>query len=237
MGTSRTKCQHVAIIMDGNGRWAEKNSLTRALGHRAGVKSVKRSVEYAIKHGIKVLTVYAFSTENWKRPDEEVSFLMELFYQTIEGQLKSLHKAGIRLSFIGDLSPLSNKLKEKLLGAVEITKDNDVLDLVIAINYGGRQDIVNACQEIAQEVSSGAMSVEDISESYFESKLSLQEFPPVDLLIRTSGEQRISNFLLWQLAYAEFYFAKCHWPDFNEAEFEAALLEYDQRDRRFGGRK
>ncbi len=236
MGTSRAKCQHVAIIMDGNGRWAEKNSLTRALGHRAGVKAVKRSVECAIKHDIKVLTVYAFSTENWKRPVEEVSFLMDLFYQTIEGQLRSLHKAGVRLSFIGDLSPLSDRLKIKLLNAVELTKDNTVLDLVVAINYGGRQEIVNACQSLAQEVINGDLGIEEITEERFEQALSLKDHPPVDLLIRTSGEQRVSNFLLWQLAYAELYFTDCHWPDFDEKEFEAALSEYNRRDRRFGGR-
>ena len=233
---SRAKCQHVAIIMDGNGRWAEKNRLTRALGHRAGVKSVKRSVECAIKHNVKVLTVYAFSTENWKRPKEEVSFLMDLFYQTLEGQLRSLHKAGVRLSFIGDLSQLSEKLKEKLFSAVELTKENDVLDLVVAINYGGRQEIVEACQQLASEVQSGSISVEEITEQRFESALSLKNHPPVDLLIRTSGEQRVSNFLLWQLAYAELYFTECHWPDFGAAEFEAALAEFDRRERRFGGR-
>ncbi len=233
---SIAKCQHVAIIMDGNGRWAEKNRLTRALGHRAGVKSVKRSVECAIKHNVKVLTVYAFSTENWKRPKEEVSFLMDLFYQTLEGQLRSLHKAGVRLSFIGDLSQLSEKLKEKLFSAVELTKENDVLDLVVAINYGGRQEIVEACQQLATEVQSGSISVEEITEQRFESALSLKNHPPVDLLIRTSGEQRVSNFLLWQLAYAELYFTECHWPDFGAAEFEAALAEFDRRERRFGGR-
>ncbi len=233
---SRAKCQHVAIIMDGNGRWAEKNRLTRALGHRAGVKSVKRSVECAIKHDVKVLTVYAFSTENWKRPEEEVSFLMDLFYQTLEGQLRSLHKAGVRLSFIGDLSQLSEKLKEKLFSAVELTKENDVLDLVVAINYGGRQEIVEACQQLASEVQAGSISVEEITEQRFGSALSLKDHPPVDLLIRTSGEQRVSNFLLWQLAYAELYFTECHWPDFGVAEFEAALAEFDRRERRFGGR-
>ncbi len=236
MGINSAKCQHVAIIMDGNGRWAEKNSLTRALGHRAGVKAVKRSVECAIKHDIKVLTVYAFSTENWKRPVEEVSFLMDLFYQTIEGQLKSLHKAGVRLSFIGDLSPLSDRLKQRLLNAVTLTKDNTTLDLIVAINYGGRQEIVNACQVLAQEVLAGELSIDAIDESRFENALSLKDHPPVDLLIRTSGEQRVSNFLLWQLAYAELYFTDCHWPDFGEAEFEAALTEYHRRDRRFGGR-
>lgn len=233
---SRAKCQHVAIIMDGNGRWAEKNRLTRALGHRAGVKSVKKCVECAIKHDVKVLTVYAFSTENWKRPEEEVSFLMDLFYQTLERQLRSLHKAGVRLSFIGDLSQLSEKLKEKLFSAVELTKDNDVLDLVVAINYGGRQEIVEACQQLASEVQAGSISVEEITEQRFESALSLKDHPPVDLLIRTSGEQRVSNFLLWQLAYAELYFTECHWPDFGAAEFEAALAEFDRRERRFGGR-
>lgn len=236
MSESKAHCQHVAIIMDGNGRWAEKNRLTRALGHRAGVKALKKSIKSAIKNQIKVLTVYAFSTENWKRSIEEVSFLMDLFYQTLEGQLKALHKAGVRLSFIGDLTPFSDRLKEKLLAAVDTTQNNTALDLVIAINYGGRQEIVTACQSLAQSVLDGEIEVADITEASFESALSLQTLPPVDLLIRTSGEQRVSNFLLWQLAYAELYFTECHWPDFGEAEFEAALAEFNRRERRFGGR-
>ena len=161
---------------------------------------------------------------------------MDLFYQTVEGQLKSLHKAGVRLSFIGDLSPLSDRLKQRLLNAVTLTKDNTTLDLIVAINYGGRQEIVNACQVLAQEVLAGELSIDAIDESRFENALSLKDHPPVDLLIRTSGEQRVSNFLLWQLAYAELYFTDCHWPDFGEVEFEAALTEYHRRDRRFGGR-
>lgn len=236
MSESRINCEHVAIIMDGNGRWAERNRLTRALGHRAGVKALRRSIECAIKNHVKVLTVYAFSTENWKRPVEEVSFLMDLFYQTLEGQLKALNKAGVRLSFIGDLSPLSDRLKKKLFAAVELTSHNEVIDLVVALNYGGRQEIVNACKTLALEVASGELEVSDIDEARFESALSLQNLPPVDLLIRTSGEQRVSNFLLWQLAYAELYFTNCHWPDFGEAEFEAALAEFNGRERRFGGR-
>ncbi|GGZ79285.1 ditrans,polycis-undecaprenyl-diphosphate synthase ((2E,6E)-farnesyl-diphosphate specific) [Ignatzschineria indica] len=236
MSEGKERCQHVAIIMDGNGRWAERNRLARALGHRAGVKAVKRSVECAIKNGIKVLTVYAFSTENWKRPQEEVSYLMDLFYQTLEGQLKALHRAGVRLSFIGDLSPLSVKLQEKLFAAVELTQDNDVLDFVVAINYGGRQEIVNACKNLAEEVIAGDLEIDEITESRFEKALTMSDLPPVDLLIRTSGEQRISNFLIWQLAYAELYFIDCHWPDFGEKEFEAALAEFYRRERRFGGR-
>lgn len=236
MSESKTNCQHVAIIMDGNGRWAERNRLTRALGHRAGVKALRESIKSAIKNQVKVLTVYAFSTENWKRSDEEVSFLMDLFYQTLEGQLKSLHKAGVRLSFIGDLAPFSDRLKEKLLAAVDYTRNNEVLDLVVAINYGGRQEIVNACQTLATAVQNNEMTIADITESSFESALSLQKLPPVDLLIRTSGEQRVSNFLLWQLAYAELYFTECNWPDFGATEFEAALAEFSRRERRFGGR-
>ncbi len=236
MSESKTNCQHVAIIMDGNGRWAERNRLTRALGHRAGVKALKESIKSAIKNKISVLTVYAFSTENWKRSTEEVSFLMDLFYQTLDGQLKALHKAGVRLTFIGDLTPFSDRLKEKLLKAVEYTQDNEVLDLVVALNYGGRQEIVRACQAIASAVQRNDMSVSDITESSFESALSLQNLPPVDLLIRTSGEQRVSNFLLWQLAYAELYFTDCNWPDFGADEFEAALAEFGRRERRFGGR-
>ncbi len=236
MNESSSNCQHVAIIMDGNGRWAEKNRLTRALGHRAGVKAVRRSVESAIKHQVKVLTVYAFSTENWKRPKDEVSFLMELFHQTIEKQLADLHKADVRLSFIGDISTLSPSLQEKLNKALELTKDNQTLDLVVALNYGGRQEIVNACKAISEKVAKDELTLDEIDEALLTSHLGLHQFPPVDLLIRTSGEQRLSNFLLWQLAYAEFYFTDCHWPDFGDKEFTAALEEFSNRERRFGGR-
>ncbi len=236
MSESNAKCRHVAIIMDGNGRWAEKNRLTRALGHRAGVKAVKRSVEAAIAHQVEALTVYAFSTENWKRSSEEVSFLMDLFYQTLGKQLKALHKANVRLSFIGDLTILDPKLQTKLAEAVALTAENGALDLVVAINYGGRQEIVQACQKLALDVKSGEIEAEEITEDLFDQSLALSHLPPVDLLIRTSGEQRLSNFLLWQLAYAELYFTECHWPDFDETEFAAALTAFYQRERRFGGR-
>lgn len=222
--------------MDGNGRWAERNKISRALGHRAGVKAMRRTVEAAIKYGVKALTVYAFSTENWKRPEEEVSFLMELFYNTLDTQLKELHEADIRLSFIGNLAALPERLHDKLDNAIELTKENTRLDLVVAVNYGGRQEIVEACKTLYKEIERGELKAEELTEERFERALDLADLPPVDLLIRTSGEVRLSNFLLWQLAYAELYFTDCHWPDFSEKEFKAALDEFAQRERRFGGR-
>lgn len=231
-----SKCQHVAVIMDGNGRWAERNKISRALGHRAGVKAMRRTVEAAIKYGVKAVTVYAFSTENWKRPKEEVSFLMELFYNTLDTQLKELHDADIRLSFIGNLTALPERLQEKLAHAITLTSKNQTLDLVVAVNYGGRQEIVEACKQMHLQIVEGELSLDDLTESRFEQALGLAHLPPVDLLIRTSGEVRLSNFLLWQLAYAELYFTDCHWPDFSEEHFKAALDEFAQRERRFGGR-
>ncbi len=236
MSKHESKCQHVAVIMDGNGRWAERNKISRALGHRAGVKAMRRTVEAAIKYGVKALTVYAFSTENWKRPEEEVSFLMELFYNTLDTQLKELHEADIRLSFIGNLAALPERLHDKLDNAIELTKENTRLDLVVAVNYGGRQEIVEACKTLYKEIERGELKAEELTEERFERALDLADLPPVDLLIRTSGEVRLSNFLLWQLAYAELYFTDCHWPDFSEKEFKAALDEFAQRERRFGGR-
>lgn len=235
MTSSEQHCRHVAIIMDGNGRWAKKNSLARTLGHRAGAKAVKRTVKAAIKYGVDVLTVYAFSTENWRRPKDEVTFLMDLFIKTLNSELSELADAGVKLEFIGDLSKLPDAVREKLLEAKEKTQDNETLTLVVAVNYGGRSEIVEAVKSLSQSVINGDMALDAIDEAAVNDHLALSELPEVDLLIRTSGEQRLSNFLLWQLAYSEFYFTDVHWPDFEEAHFKAALDEYYCRERRYGG--
>ncbi|ELV08626.1 di-trans,poly-cis-decaprenylcistransferase [Wohlfahrtiimonas chitiniclastica] len=227
-------CRHVAIIMDGNGRWAKKRFLPRTMGHNAGVKSVKRVVKAAIEHHVEALTLYAFSTENWSRPDEEVSFLVKLFIKTLDRELQSLNEAGVAIHFIGDTHKFPLLLQQKLHQAVELTRNNQQLDLIIALNYGSRAEIVSACKAIAQDVQNKFISLDEVDEVMVSQRLALHDFPPVDLLIRTSGEQRLSNFLLWQLAYAEFYFTECLWPDFNENEFNKALMSFAERERRFG---
>lgn len=227
-------CRHVAIIMDGNGRWAKKRFMPRTVGHQAGVKAVKRVVKAAIENNVEALTLYAFSTENWLRPDEEVGFLFKLFIETLDKELQSLHDEGIAIHFIGDIQKFPHVLQQKLHHAVELTQHNEKLNLIVALNYGARAEIVNACKAIAKDIKNDLFDLDDIDEIMVDQRLALHEFPPVDLLIRTSGEERLSNFLLWQLAYAEFYFTECLWPDFNEEEFYKALLGYKERDRRFG---
>ncbi len=222
--------------MDGNGRWAERNQIARALGHREGVKSVKRVVKAALTHQVEVLTVYAFSTENWKRPQQEVSYLMDLLFKTLVKELDALHKQGVKLSFIGQLQGLPPALQEQLARAKERTKENDALHLVIALNYGSRAEIVDATKSLGSALLKGEISLDEITEERFAQELYLPDLPEVDLLIRTSGELRLSNFLLWQLAYAELYFTECHWPEFGETQFAEALAAYAERDRRFGGR-
>lgn len=227
-------CRHVAIIMDGNGRWAKKRFMPRTVGHKAGVKSVKRVVGAAIENNIEALTLYAFSTENWLRPDDEVSFLVKLFIDTLDRELTSLHDAGVAIHFIGDTQKFPHLLQQKLHAAAELTQNNTKLDLIIALNYGSRSEIVSACKAIAKDIKNELFELDDIDEIMVSQRLALHEFPPVDLLIRTSGEERLSNFLLWQLAYAEFYFTECLWPDFTEVEFNDALKVYAERERRFG---
>lgn len=227
-------CRHIAIIMDGNGRWAKKRFMPRTVGHKAGVKSVKRVVRAAIENNIEALTLYAFSTENWLRPDDEVSFLVKLFIDTLDRELTALHDAGVAIHFIGDTQKFPHLLQQKLHAAVELTQNNTQLDLIIALNYGSRAEIVSACKAIAKDIKNELFELDDIDEIMVSQRLALHEFPPVDLLIRTSGEERLSNFLLWQLAYAEFYFTECLWPDFTEVEFNDALKVYAERERRFG---
>ncbi|MFU2058551.1 polyprenyl diphosphate synthase [Avibacterium volantium] len=227
--------QHVAIIMDGNGRWAKQQGKMRIFGHKNGVAAVRQAVSYARKIGVNVLTLYAFSSENWTRPESEVSALMTLFMQALDLEVKKLHKNNIRLNIIGDKSRFSEKLQQKIEKAEKLTENNTALTLNIAANYGGYWDIVQATKQLATLVKNEQLTLDEITAERFQQHLVTQDQPMVDLLIRTSGEQRVSNFLLWQIAYAEFYFSDVLWPDFNEQEFNQAILVYQQRNRRFGG--
>lgn len=226
--------QHVAIIMDGNGRWAKRKGKIRTFGHKAGVDAVRASVKYAREHDIKALTLFAFSSENWKRPEDEVNVLMDLFNLVLNSEVKKLNKNQVRLKVIGDLSRFESKLVDKIRKAEALTADNQALTLNIAANYGGRWDIVDSAKQLAAKVKTGELAVDDINEDVFNQHISLAELPPLDLLIRTGGEHRISNFLLWQCAYAEFYFTPILWPDFDERAFADAVADFKERQRRFG---
>lgn len=227
--------QHVAIIMDGNGRWAKQKGKLRIFGHQNGVKAVRSAVNFAAKYQVKVLTLYAFSSENWNRPEAEVSALMSLFMKALDSEVKKLHKNNIRLNIIGNKSLFSDRLQQRIAEAEALTAENTGLILNIAANYGGYWDIINATQQLAEQVKQNEISLSDITPERFQRALSTGEQPAVDLLIRTSGEQRISNFLLWQIAYAELFFSPVLWPDFDENSFSEAIVAYQQRDRRFGG--
>lgn len=227
--------QHVAIIMDGNGRWAKQQGKLRIFGHQNGVKAVRNAVDFAARHQIKVLTLYAFSSENWTRPEAEVSALMTLFMQALSREVKKLHKNNIRLKVIGNVSQFSPALQEKIQAAETLTANNSGLILNIAANYGGYWDITQAAQKLASQVQNGELAVSDITTEQMQQALVTENQPQVDLLIRTSGEQRISNFLLWQIAYAELYFTPVLWPDFDHEAFAKAIVAYQQRERRFGG--
>jgi undecaprenyl diphosphate synthase len=223
---------HVAIIMDGNGRWAASRGLPRVAGHRAGVKAVRRSIEAAGRLGVKFLTLFAFSSENWQRPQSEITDLTGLLRQYLRSELNELHEKGVRLKVIGERDRFGPKLAEDLAAAESRTAENEKLTLIMALSYGGRADIVSAAR---RAVASG-LAVEAITEQNFGAWLATDGVPDPDLLIRTSGEQRISNFLLWQTAYSELYFTDVLWPDFGEAEFAGAVLEFSRRERRFGAR-
>jgi undecaprenyl diphosphate synthase len=225
---------HIAIIMDGNGRWARANGQPRHLGHRAGVKATRKVVESVAQRGIRTLTLFAFSSENWNRPSEEVTNLMSLFIEVLKREVDSLHKNGIRIRFIGAREQLSKRLQKMLLAAEEKTAANDRMDLVLAVAYGGRWDITQAVRKIATEIQSGSMAPADITEEDLASRLSLAELSAPDLLIRTGGERRISNFLLWDIAYSEFYFTDTLWPQFDDSDLDEALAFYGKRQRRFG---
>ncbi len=226
--------RHVAIIMDGNGRWAKKRLLPRVAGHRAGVEVVRQVVRACAEKGIEALTLFAFSSENWRRPPKEVSLLMELFLTALQRESQRLHKNNVRLKIIGDRSAFAPRLQEEIAKAEALTRDNTGLTLIIAANYGGRWDVVQAARRLGEEIEAGSLQASDITPELLESYLVLNEFPEPDLFIRTGGEQRISNFLLWHLAYTEFYFTDTLWPDFDGVAFEEALRSYASRQRRFG---
>lgn len=228
---------HIAIIMDGNGRWATKQKMPRLFGHRAGMKTLKKIVEFCTQSPINILTVFAFSTENWKRPDEEILGLMELLEQYLAQETKNLVDNDVKLCFLGNLTTFSTKLQSKIYQSMEETKNNDKLILNIALNYGGRADIVNAVKKCVCNVQSGKLKVEDINEPYFATQLSTGHLPDPELLIRTSAEMRVSNFLLWEIAYSEIWVTPILWPDFNKEHLLKAIAWYSRRDRRFGGLK
>jgi undecaprenyl diphosphate synthase len=226
--------QHVAVIMDGNGRWAKRRGLPRIMGHRRGVDTLKTLLRCCRDWGIGALTAYAFSTENWGRPMEEVDFLMTLFERVLRQELMEMMAENVRIRFVGNLAALPHSLQGEIEQAVTETKDNQGIDFTVATNYGGRQEIVQACRALAAQVQRGELNPEDITEERFSQHLYTAPTHDPDLLIRTSGEMRISNFLLWQLAYAEIYVTDTLWPDFDTSEFHRALVAYQQRDRRFG---
>lgn len=228
---------HVAIILDGNGRWAKKRLLPRNLGHKAGAKAVEDICEDAWNLGIKYLTVYAFSTENWKRPEEEVSALMKLLRNYLVDCIERSNKNNMRVRIIGEKSALSDDIREKIEELEKVTKNNTGLNFTIAINYGSRDEIIRAVKKIGSSLGAGNIKLEDIDSRMIDDSLDTAGIPDPDLLIRTSGEERLSNFLLWQLAYTEFYFTKVLWPDFDKKELVKAIEKYNGRERRFGGVK
>jgi undecaprenyl diphosphate synthase len=225
---------HIAIIMDGNGRWAKQQGMMRIFGHENGTKAVRQVVEASAELGVNNLTLYAFSTENWKRPKREVQTLMKLLVKSLKKEIKTLQDNNIKLQAIGHLQDLPKNAHNELLYVIEKTKDNDNMTLTLALSYGSRNEIVNAIKDISTKVKNNIISVEDIDESIINKHLYTQNLPDVDLLIRTSGEHRISNFLLWQIAYAELYFTDILWPDFKKEDLHEAILNYQNRERRFG---
>ena len=234
MAAEQNTPTHVAVIMDGNGRWARKRALPRHAGHRSGVGAVRETVELAAKRGVSYLTLFAFSSENWSRPREEVSKLMGLFVEALQREVDELHRNNVRLEFIGAREQLQVGLVEKIVSAEAQTRDNTGLRLFVAVAYGGRWDIVQAAQRLAGRVVAGEIAAGDIDDAAIASELQLGDVPDPDLLIRTGGEQRISNFLLWNLAYAELWFCDTLWPDFGEQQFDEALGFYARRQRRYG---
>ncbi len=228
--------KHVAIIMDGNGRWAQKRKLPKALGHKRGAEAVREAIEGAIETGVNYLTIYAFSSENWNRPEDEVSDLMGLLKLYLTKEVKSLHKENVRLRVIGNRDRLSFDIRSRIEAAEELTAHNSRLTLVIALSYGGREEIVCAAQGLAEQVVAGTLKAEEITEDTFASNLLTNDIPDPDLMIRTSGEKRLSNFLLWQCAYAEFLFVDTLWPDFTKQHFVDAVDCFLSRDRRYGVR-
>ena len=225
---------HIAIIMDGNGRWAKARGLPRIAGHKEGAGAVRLTIESAIKYGVRYLTLFSFSSENWKRPIDEVNDLMGLLRRYLRSEIAELHKNGVRLRVIGDRLDLSSDIINLIEDCERRTANNTTLDLVIALSYGSRKELTNTFKILAEKVIAGELNVNEINESAISSYLDTSDIPDPDLLIRTSGEKRVSNFLLWQLAYAELIFIDCLWPDFGESEFESAISEFNRRERRFG---
>jgi undecaprenyl diphosphate synthase len=226
--------RHIGIVMDGNGRWAKARHRPRSFGHNAGRKAVREVVEGCLRQGVEALTLFAFSSENWQRPEEEVGALLDLFVRALDKEVDELHENGVRLRFIGDLTAFDKPLQQRMLAAMKRTAGNDKLQMNIAVNYGGRWDIVQAARKLAAAVASGELSPEAIDETEFDRWTSLGELPPLDLFIRTGGDRRVSNFLLWQLAYAELYFTDTLWPDFNQISLQHAINDFVRRERRFG---
>jgi len=225
--------RHVAFILDGNGRWAEKRGLPRLAGHRAGVKNIRRILKYLNQHGVEYVTLYAFSTENWNRPADEVNGIFDILMEVVAKETRELHKNGVRIRHIGQLQGLPEGVQKSIINAVKLTENNRGMTLGVALNYGGRAEILDAISRITAD----KIPPQDIDEKLFGKYLYTAGFPDVDLVIRTSGEMRTSNFLIWQSAYSEYYFTPVLWPDFDEEELEKALLAYSQRQRRFGGRQ
>ncbi|QSP93443.1 di-trans,poly-cis-decaprenylcistransferase [Marinobacter salinisoli] len=232
--SAESRPRHVAIIMDGNNRWAKERRQKGVAGHKAGVDAVKAVVETCAREGVEVLTLFAFSSENWRRPEDEVSALMKLFLFALEREVRKLHRNNIRLRIIGDRSAFNATLQERMAEAEELTKNNTLMTLVIAANYGGHWDITQATRQVAAKVRAGELEPGDINDDLLQQHLSIGDLPMPDLMIRTAGEQRISNFMLWHLAYSELYFAPVYWPDFKEDEMRKALAAYAGRQRRFG---
>ncbi|MSQ99240.1 MAG: di-trans,poly-cis-decaprenylcistransferase [Xanthomonadales bacterium] len=234
MTTSSPAPRHIAVVMDGNGRWAAKRGRPRSLGHKAGLKALRKIVEHCAKLGVAELTVFAFSSENWNRPKQEVSSLMDLFMRALDKETRQLHENGVKLRFIGELTVFNPELQQRIRNAEECTRENQRMTLNVAANYGGRWDITQAAQALARACEQGKMRAEDINEAVFAHHLMLAEEAEPDLFIRTGGEMRISNFLLWQAAYSEFYFSPELWPDFTPQCLDAAIADFALRERRFG---
>lgn len=226
--------QHIAIIMDGNGRWAKQRRQPRFMGHRAGVKAVENIVKHSAEIGVSVLSLFAFSSENWRRPSKEVSLLMELFALSLKQQAKRLHKNNIRLQIIGDISKFSTSLQKQISQAEELTANNSGLIINVAANYGGQWDITQAVQKVAKRVQLGQLDAAEITEELIAAELTTASISDPDLFVRTGGEQRVSNFMLWQMAYTEFYFSETLWPDFDAEQLDNAIWSFNQRERRFG---
>jgi undecaprenyl diphosphate synthase len=226
--------RHIAIVMDGNGRWAERRRRPRSFGHREGQKAVRAAIEFCVRQRVEALTLFAFSSENWKRPAAEVGALMQLFLKALDREVAELHKNGVRIAFVGDLSAFSDELRGRMHRAMSTTAANTALALNIAVNYGGRWDIANAAREAARDVAVGRLDADAIDEKTLAPYFRLADLPPVDLFIRTGGEMRISNFLLWQVAYAELWFTEALWPDVDATVLGEALAEFARRERRYG---